>query len=376
VTRALLGGSGVSGKYTEAQTMRFLREGARRFLRLDQDHQSEMLLFGDCGAFSYHTMEHPPFKPPDMIEFYQSGQFTHGVSIDHIVFEFGNDAEGSAQAHHRTAMTLELAESFLQEHRRQQASFTPVGAVQGWSPESLGRSAAALVEMGYRYLAIGGLVPLRISAIQKAVSAVDEATAHCPDVKIHLLGFAKAEHIHLFRRTKVASFDSTSPLIRAFKDNAKNYWATRSDGHLDFYAAIRVPQVNENNKLRNQIKRGLVRQERLKDSETSALKALRQFDGGRLSVDETVDRVIEYSKFLIEADSPTVAQREKKEAGLRESYRRTLEEKPWKRCDCKICRDCGVEVVIFRASNRNKRRGMHNLQCFHNYVGRLNQEAA
>src|SRR5690606_9112130 len=54
VSRALLGGPGVAGKYSESQAMRFLREGARRFLRLDRKDCERLLLFGDCGAFSYH----------------------------------------------------------------------------------------------------------------------------------------------------------------------------------------------------------------------------------------------------------------------------------------------------------------------------------
>ena len=31
---------------------------------------------------------------------------------------------------------------------------------------------------------------------------------------------------------------------------------------------------------------------------------------------------------------------------------------------CAICSDVGVEVIIFRNSNRNKRRGFHNLWQF------------
>lgn len=356
--------------------MRFLRDGARRFLRLDQGERHSLLLFGDCGAFSYHMMESPPYTPAEMVEFYQSGQFTHGVSIDHIVFEFGPNSEGSAEARRRSELTLSLAESFLREHRMQQASFTPIGAIQGWSPASMAQSARALIDMGYRYLAIGGLVPLRIAAIQQAVEAVDEATRGYPDVQIHLLGFAKAEHIHLFRRTKVTSFDSTSPLIRAFKDNSKNYWVLTDDGGLDFFAAVRIPQAYENTKLKNQVKRGAVRQEVLREAERSALHALRELDRSALGVDETIDRVMEYSHYLLEADSPTEDQRLKREAALRAQYRRTLEAQPWKYCDCEICSTCGIDVVIFRASNRNKRRGMHNLHCFHRYVDRLNREAA
>jgi hypothetical protein len=376
VTRALLGGKGVSGKYTEAQTMRFLRVGAREFFRLNPEAHANLLLFGDCGAFSYHAMKEPPYSPAEMIEFYQSAQFTHGVSVDHIVFEFGKDKEGSAEARRRTELTLDMANEFISEHRMQQASFTPIGAVQGWSPESLARSASALIDMGYRYLAIGGLVPLRIDAIAKAVSAVDEATANCPDARIHLLGFAKAEHIHLFRNTKVASFDSASPMIRAFKDNTKNYWSFNTGGQLTFYQAIRIPQADENNKLKRQIKRGVIRQEELRESEQAALSALRRFDRDEIQAEAAVTSVMEYSRFFLDAEASTAEQRVRKETGLRQAYLQTLKDQPWKHCRCEICTDCGVEVMIFRASNRNKRRGIHNLHSFHAYVDQLNREAA
>src|SRR3546814_10475936 len=51
-------------------------------------------------------------------------------------------------------------------------------------------------------------------------------------------------------------------------------------------------------------------------------------------------------------------------AGLRARYERTLADRPWKQCPCAICQSLSIEVVIFRASNRNKRRGIHNLGIY------------
>jgi hypothetical protein len=56
---------------------------------------------------------------------------------------------------------------------------------------------------------------------------------------------------------------------------------------------------------------------------------------------------------------------------LRARYRATLADKPWRLCGCPICRDVGIEVMIFRASNRNKRRGIHNLAAFKTLVDAL-----
>ena len=41
--------------------------------------------------------------------------------------------------------------------------------------------------------------------------------------------------------------------------------------------------------------------------------------------------------------------------------RTVLEDQPWKRCPCQICRHLGIHVVLFRGAERNRRRGFHNL---------------
>ncbi|WP_129727930.1 tRNA-guanine transglycosylase DpdA [Ectobacillus funiculus] len=50
---------------------------------------------------------------------------------------------------------------------------------------------------------------------------------------------------------------------------------------------------------------------------------------------------------------------------LRPHYLRVLADQPWKKCNCEICRGIGVEVIIFRGNNRNRRRGFHNTHVFY-----------
>ena len=47
-------------------------------------------------------------------------------------------------------------------------------------------------------------------------------------------------------------------------------------------------------------------------------------------------------------------------------YKRVLVDQPWKKCDCPICKNIGIDVAIFRGNNRNRRRGFHNVQVFYN----------
>ncbi|WP_265112024.1 queuine tRNA-ribosyltransferase tRNA-guanine transglycosylase [Halosolutus halophilus] len=50
---------------------------------------------------------------------------------------------------------------------------------------------------------------------------------------------------------------------------------------------------------------------------------------------------------------------------LLDEYKRLLREEPWRECDCRICEEHGIEVAIFRANNRNRRRGFHNTKRFY-----------
>ncbi len=49
----------------------------------------------------------------------------------------------------------------------------------------------------------------------------------------------------------------------------------------------------------------------------------------------------------------------------RDAYEEMLRREPWTECDCRICREHGIEVAIFRGNNRNRRRGFHNTRRFY-----------
>ena len=88
VSRGIVGDARHPGKYSEAQLMRFRREGARRFLRYPLERFPGSMLMGDCGAFTYRNLPEPPYSAEDTAEFYADGGFTHGCSPDHLIFDF------------------------------------------------------------------------------------------------------------------------------------------------------------------------------------------------------------------------------------------------------------------------------------------------
>jgi hypothetical protein len=80
---------------------------------------------------------------------------------------------------------------------------------------------------------------------------------------------------------------------------------------------------------------------------------LRAYDRGEVSVDEVLETVLRYNRL----NGDTKDRRAK--------YEQTLGDHPWRSCPCEICPDIGVEVIIFRGNDRNRRRGFHNTWVFY-----------
>lgn len=361
----------MNGKYSLAQAMRFRLVGAREFLRFSEEKFANSLMIGDSGAFSYHKEFVPPISVEDMTQFYAEAGFTHGCSVDHVIFDYNEKARGldggSEEARRRFDITLENAQKFLRSTKSLGNRFTPMGVIQGWSPDSMAVAAEKLQAMGYTYLALGGMAPLKSDSIHACLDAIREKIR--PETRLHILGFAKADQVHEFVRHKITSFDTTSPLLRAFKDKKANYYLPGRDGKLDYYSAIRIPQAIESNALNRLVKYGRITQEELLQFERRALDSVRGYNRREVSLEQALDATTKYAEVLLmDPDPDSTPVPEKKLHELRGRYRETLEERPWERCGCAICSKLSVEVVIFRSSNRNKRRGIHNLHVYCQHI--------
>jgi hypothetical protein len=130
----------------------------------------------------------------------------------------------------------------------------------------------------------------------------------------------------------VTSFDSTTPFRQAFKDDHDNYYA------LDrTYTAVRVPQVDGNNKLKARIRAGRVRQAEARDLEQACLRLLRAYDAGTTHLSPVLDALRRYDEFFDGRHDRT------------DAYRDLLTNRPWQHCPCGICATAGIDVAIFRA---------------------------
>src|SRR5690606_24975864 len=108
----------------------------------------------------------------------------------------------------RREISLEYAEDFLRSCRRRGRRLEPIGAAQGWSPASYADSVKRLHTMGYRRIALGGMVGLKTTDI---LSCLREIANVQGDVQLHLLGITRVGDMREFAALGVTSFDSTSP---------------------------------------------------------------------------------------------------------------------------------------------------------------------
>jgi hypothetical protein len=354
LSKALVDGSG--SKYTFAQRHRLYRLGVRRFFRLDDHDGPQLATLGDCGAFNYVREEHPPYSVDEVVDFYEECGFDYGISVDHVILGYIPDTtrvirplrEAPQDWVDRQKLTLDLAGEFRARCRAIKASFEPLGVAQGWGPASYAYAVQVLQTIGYDYIALGGMVPLKTAEIQACLKAIEDVRH--PETRFHLLGITRTELVKNYERYGVVSFDSTSPFRQAFKDDRDNYYAPERK-----YLAIRVMQIDSNNRLKQRVLAGKLDQNKGRSLEHACMRTLADYDQDECSVDAPLDALAAYDSFLGEPDRQG-------------EYWRTLHDRPWRSCPCGICTDVGIQVVIFRGTERNKRRGFHNLFVFNHLL--------
>jgi len=326
------------------------------YLKIPKDSVLEVM--GDCGAFGYVSEEEPPkpfYSVENVAELYDKLGFDYGVSVDHLVVDyiFIKDKKtgkrkkkvlSKKEKDRRIQITLENAEAFLKLHRKRRYSFIPIGVAQGYNLDTYKESVRALVDMGYKYIGIGGLVQYKTEFI---LEVLKEIQPFIDGIKIHLFGVSRPNYLKDFKNLGVTSFDSASFFRKAWLRSGQNYLAPNGR----WYTAIRVPQASDPRILKNADLNGFSLDE-LRTLEKEALQALIKYDQGLMNLDDVLDAVLRYDNLLL---------RNTDNNNFREKYRKTLLDMPWKRCDCDICKNIGIHVVIFRGCNRNKRRGFHNI---------------
>ncbi|RKH01481.1 hypothetical protein D7X74_37820 [Corallococcus sp. CA047B] len=330
-----------------AKARRLAELGVHRYLRVPP----AVPVLGDCGAFGYASEAAPPFSTEDMLAYYTQLGFDMGVSLDHIAAVAASDEDRRA----RYELTLQNASDFLRGHRAAGHAWQPWGAVQGWSPATYAEAARQVVAMGYHHIALGGLVMAPTEAVLAILQEVHQVVP--ASVGIHLFGLARAEAARAFVALGVRSVDSSSPLRRAWLHARENYITL--DG--DAYAAVRVPYAN-GRAAKSLAGETLAKAQRL---EKSCLEGLAACERGPVPAG-LLDALEEYEALTLPGRK-----------SMRAENQRTLEAQPWRTCPCALCQRHGIQVLVFRGNDRNRRRGFHNVWAWYRLLGKaLRREAA
>jgi hypothetical protein len=338
--------SKVVAEKSKKKKERINRFGVHRFLRVPR----EFPIMGDCGAFGYINEKAPPYTTEEILDYYSRLDFDFGVSIDHLIV---TATESDKKA--RYDLTVENAAEFLKKHRKAKLPWTPIGAVQGWDAKSYAAAAKKCVAMGYDYIGLGGLVRTTTNEILEVLREVHEVVpAH---VKVHLFGLARLNSMASFASLGVSSVDSASFLRRAWMGSGGQNYLTMK---REFFTAIRIPEAGKSFRAKRIVSEERASSAKVVRLEKASLQAMRDLDRGRTSVEKVIDTLEEYDRLITPDRLPH-----------RHLLQRTLEAQPWKHCPCDICRRDGIDVVIFRGNNRNRRRGFHNTYVFY----RLLQQA-
>jgi len=386
---------------------KILNEGIHEFLRLPKSFE----IMGDCGAWGYIDDQEPPFKTSEVLDYYVRCGFNYGVSIDHLIVP-----EYKEQREKRWKITLENAREMFELWQSKDVylnSIRIIGVAQGWDVPSYCKAVRELLEIGYDYIGLGGLARAPtglksrtdegksvLNIVRGVWSEVSEWIKKTnKKVDIHVFGVARPKILPMLKDFGVTSFDSASFLRRAWLGAGTNYYTSNGKG----YAALRVRFQKEDSSLK------------LLEQET--LNKIRSYASGSTSIEEVINSLEEYEKRMlaeeigkiVEQFSPPEVVKEKVEwilkgnklsneqidefvkklrlgldnankikgllkkvitgitriEDLRKHYTETLRDRPWAKCDCPICKSVGIEVVIFRGNNRNRRRGFHNTYVFY-----------
>lgn len=319
--------------------------GIHRFLRVPR----RFPVMGDCGAFDYIDQKEPPYTTEDVLDYYTRLDFDYGVSVDHLIVPaFYEDKQ------FRYDLTINNAAEFLKQHRQLGLKWEPIGAVQGWDPASYASAAQQYAKMGYRYLALGGLVRAQTPEILAIIERVRQVVPS--EMAIHVLGFSRFGALREIAKLGVNSIDSASMLRKAWLGAKFNYLTL--DG---WYSAIRIPQAEGSFRAKRLKQSSAVTPEQLHKLEQDCLRELRSYAVGSGHVPASLVRHLHEYDVLVAGERP----------GTEETIRRTLEDRPWQKCGCAICQSSGVEVVIFRGNNRNRRRGFHNTHVFYQLLQKV-----
>ena len=330
--------------------------GVNKFLRWNGP------VIGDSGAWLYKNEEEPPYSVKELLDYYVRLKIPVGAHLDHAIFKTirvdGVKRELTLEEKKkRWRINIENARETIELLNKEKYSrLKIIGVVQGWDLDSYRRAARELLKMGYDYLGIGGIARRPTSQLMEIVKAVNReidkfSKERGRKIKIHLFGFARLHLIPKLMKMRVVSFDTAAPLRQAWESGEHNYhfanpWRS--------YTAVRI-RLTRVRKVRRHLAR----------IEKETLETMYQYAKGEVPMEHVLNKLLEYERKILEVDGVPPRKIDRIIALLRKRYERTLKDRPWEKCLCPICREMGVDVIIFREGWRNGARAYHNVRQFY-----------
>ena len=310
--------------------------GIKNYLRIPGGYP----LFGDCGAFGYIEDDKPPYDPLETLEFYERMQYDLACTVDHLIVKATEE-----QKYGRLEITLRNAEEMMNRWSSRNYSYELIGVAQGWDPESYRDSVKQLLDMNFKYIALGGLVRSNTPEIIRVLRTCHPLWKD-GGIKVHVFGVARWGLFPFYKKNGVTSFDNAYHR-RAWLGVKRRNYELGEDG----YTAIRIPLTHPGSKKR------IPEEQRVFD-------VLKLYFEGKAKPEDVVEVLKAYEQKLVELGIEEVNRFERLK-GLEQDYLRTLRERPWEKCNCSICKRYRVHVCVFRTNERNMRRGFHNLYQFY-----------
>ena len=287
-------------------------------------------LFGDSGAFSFINEDTPPISVSDVIDFYNQIDVDIGSSLDHIVPDYDSGYDyffGGISApqkyQDRLEITIENGSKFLEECKKQDVRFQPIGAVQGWSPNSYIECIQAFQKMGYKKIGLGGIAKLHWLKIVEILKSLKNIIG---ETEIHLFGVIQPRLLRAANLPNITSVDGLGAMRNAVANYGQSYryeekyWQT-------------FPSLDDLSEERRSSF------ERLMENQSVSLKDIDPFIS-ELSNDYNLSKVSAAQRDLL--------------------LQRSLSERIWEKCPCSVCSDLGWRVLL-NDKRYNHSRGFHNI---------------
>lgn len=246
---------------------------------------------------SYVRNEEPSIYGVDEVEPFHESDFEG--TIEDIIDRLSDDPRAvyrDDDMQYRYDLTLRNAEEMRELHRTGNYSYRLMAAVQGWTPGSYVKATDAVLDMGYRYVGIGGVAGSQERDVKEIVSAagngiLDFERDNETRIDVHVFGFAKTGAFETIGRSGVTSFDSAS-MLRSAWTGGSNYHLSRDER----YDALRVRYPSPDDDLEMAVEKALRAQEvlhalRAFDANDSIATALWQWHG---TASQAIDGLLDY----------------------------------------------------------------------------------